>query len=260
LEKIIMLSYKTWKELNEDVAITLGLGAAPKVGQVRSEAGFMGDMGMGGDMGGGDMGMGGGEMPKLPKKKKKPFGDKDMGGEDQDFDPDSDAEENPDDMGGEGGEEGDDMGDEEDMGDDLGGEEGDDMGGEEDHGHDDMGGDDMGGMGKPPLKKKPIPDMQPSMMKKGMCKHCMKYMKKEDSDFLSSLKRQTGSTKFSSDEAGDWHAVTEDALIPPTDPNQAVVDQAPSEPASQPGQVGFAPQGRVGGIGSFSEWASKYKK
>jgi hypothetical protein len=254
-----MLSYKTWRELNENTSFTLGLGSVPKVGQLRSEAGFMGDMG-GGDMGGSDMG--GGDMPKLPMKKKKkpmPMGDK---GDDQDFDPDSDVEEHPDDdMDGDGDEEGHDH---DDMGDDS-----DDMGGggdEEGHDHDDMGddSDDMGGggdMGKPSFKKKPpVPDMQPSMMKKGMCKHCMKYMKKEASDeFLDSLRRQAGSSKFAVDEAGDWQPVTEDALIPPSDPNQAVVDQSTSnEPKA--GEIGYAPQGRVGSIGSFSEWATKYKK
>ncbi len=66
-------------------------------------------------------------------------------------------------------------------------------------------------------------------------------MTKEEVDFLSSLQRQTGATKFAIGDSGFWMPVQEDALIPPTDPNANVVNNEP-----QPGEVGYAPQGRLG--------------
>lgn len=72
------------------------------------------------------------------------------------------------------------------------------------------------------------PDKQ--YMSKGGC--CNKYMKKEDADFMSSLMNQiTGDTKKNHSSG-----LKEDVLF---------AMEQPKEP--QPGEVGFAPQGRVGG-------------
>jgi len=77
-------------------------------------------------------------------------------------------------------------------------------------------------------------------------------MTKEEYEFFKSLQAQTGGVRFEKDETGAWNPVQEDAVLPPTDPNAGLTDQEPG-----PGSVGYAPQGRVG---SFTEWAEKYKR
>jgi hypothetical protein len=79
-------------------------------------------------------------------------------------------------------------------------------------------------------------------------------MTKEETEFFRSLQSQTGSCKFALDETGAWSPVTEDSIIPPSDPNANIID----DDEAGPGQPGYAPQGRVGG--SFSEWAAKYQR
>ena len=88
---------------------------------------------------------------------------------------------------------------------------------------------------------------------KGMkkSKKCCK-MTKEQREFNDSLMRQAGSLKFQQDEYGYWVSVTEDVLIQPQ--KQAAQDNEP-----QPGEVGFAPQAKVGILGSnFAEWAAHH--
>ena len=85
-----------------------------------------------------------------------------------------------------------------------------------------------------------------------MGKKCNK-MTKEQREFNDSLMRQAGSLKFQQDELGYWVPVkNEDVLV------QSKVTQRAEEP--QPGEVGFAPQGKVGNIlgSSFTEWASRH--
>ena len=82
-------------------------------------------------------------------------------------------------------------------------------------------------------------------------------MTKEQKEFNDSLRRQTGiggtgALKFQQDELGFWVPVTEDVLIKPN-----------SEPEqdARPGEVGFAPQQKLGITGSsFQEWASHHNK
>ncbi|NIQ14488.1 MAG: hypothetical protein GTO02_08820, partial [Candidatus Dadabacteria bacterium] len=154
-----------------------------------------------------------------------------------------------------------------------------------------MAGGEMGGplggpMGGPPMgKKKPMP---PKMMGKSMymkkeahsdptddkmkaqnkrndaddqkccpkCKKCAKMAKEEteNTEFNDSLKRQTGGyVKFKQDELGFWVPVTEDVLIAATQQEQ------PTETEPQAGEVGFAPQQKIGIVGSnFQEWVSQY--
>jgi hypothetical protein len=96
--------------------------------------------------------------------------------------------------------------------------------------------------------------------KVGCCSKCKKSkkkskktMKKEETDFEASLRRQTGGIKFFQNEDGYWMTVKEDVLITPQQPEKT------EEPA--PGEPGFAPQQKIGLTGSsFQEWANKYKK
>jgi len=83
------------------------------------------------------------------------------------------------------------------------------------------------------------PPPKVSLQKKNQKKN-QKKMTKEEVEFLNSLKQQTGATKFALGDYGFWMPVQEDALIAPTDPNAGVV----VEP--KPGDVGYAPQGRIG--------------
>jgi hypothetical protein len=82
------------------------------------------------------------------------------------------------------------------------------------------------------------------MDKDGCAKGCQKSCCKEGADFLAGLAdaaRGTAHQKWSS-------GLQEDALLPPAEPQQP---QQPVEP--QPGDVGFAPQAKVGGIGGGYE-------
>jgi hypothetical protein len=83
-----------------------------------------------------------------------------------------------------------------------------------------------------------------------MSKKCCK-MTKEEKEFNDSLMRQTGALKFEKDELGFWIPVKEDVLIQPQIKEQPQVKEEPL-----PGEVGFAPQGKVGS--SFTEWASRH--
>lgn len=52
----------------------------------------------------------------------------------------------------------------------------------------------------------------------------------------------------------------EDSIIPPADPNKGLVN---NDDEAQPGEVGYAPQGKLGsnlGVGSFVEWTTKHKR
>ena len=235
-----MISYKEWKQINENLGYSfpIGTGTTQKIGELQNrwnEMGMMPTPKLGDDMGGDDMGgddMGMGMMPKKKKKPLAPMGDE-LGSGEGDVEPGDTAD--LDDMGDEdmddeldSDDEGDDMGDE-DMGDEEGGEE---------EGMDEPMDKPMG---KPMMKKKP--PMSAMMMKK--------KMKKEDREFFNNLKKQAGGTYFQLDEEGKWVPVTEDAVIAPTDPNKDI-----AEP--QAGEVGFAPTGRLGS--NFNEWAAKYKK
>jgi hypothetical protein len=263
-----MISYKTWKILQENLGYTnLGVKSANIVGSVNEAPGLFGMM----------------------KKAKKP-----MPGEDPGMAPD---------MGGADATDDDDMGgdeedhDHDDMGDDEDGEDHDEDGDEEDHDHDEDGEDhdDMGDEGDgeegppPPMDKKKKPpfgggDMgakPPMMMKKegkdavdekdkkqnsangadmlkykqkGKCSKCnmMAKEEKEENSFLAKLRDMTGGTKFAKDEEGYWVPVDEDTLIAPEDTNKS----ANTEPA--PGEVGYAPTQKIGGPGSFNEWATKH--
>lgn len=268
-----MISYKTWKLLQENLGHTnLGIKPANVIGTVNEAPGLFGMM----------------------KKKDKPAVP-DMGGDGSTGEEDHED----DDMGGE---------DHDHEDDDMDGEEGggdDDMGGdEEDHDHedgDDMGdeddmGDDMGGENGPPMKKKkPMPPMgdmgakAPMMMKKegkdavdekdkkqnssnkvdmlkykqkgksSKCSKCdmMAKEEKEGNEFLSKLRDMTGGTKFAKDDEGFWVPVDEDTLLSPEDTNHKA-----SEPAA--GEVGYAPTQKLGmtgsQAGSFTEWATNHVK
>ena len=232
-------------------------------------------------------------MKKKGKGKKPPFpphggdedmGDEDMGPEDDELDADMDG----DDLGHDDDDMGDDAGDgpESDMGNDEEAPDLDDMGdddadmGDDADMDDDMGDDDMGddagpGVGgpddaPPALKKKggSFIDKTKSvadgakMMHKGASKMIKgmkenkgsRKMTKEETEFFRSLQSQTGSCKFALDDTGSWSPVTEDSIIPPSDPNANIVD----DDEAGPGEPGYAPQSRVGG--SFSEWAAKYQR
>lgn len=248
------------------------------------------------DMGGDDMG----GMPPMGKKKKKkgpPMPPPDMGGGEEEDDLDADA-----DLGDIEGDEEDIEGDEDDldadadMG-DLGDEEGDeedlegdedDLDGDEDELGDDMGDEleDMGDEGlpepppMPPKKGKGKPAMHgaammlkgASHMVKGMkesagcgpdctCKKCKKAkskITKEEADFIDSLKDQCGSAFFDINDDGTFK---EDALFTPYNPNAELEAEETEEP--KPGDVGFAPQQKLGNgneLGSMAEWTKKYRR
>jgi hypothetical protein len=268
-----MISYKKWKQLNENIGMsyTLGLAQPNKVGQLQSRWDELASMPsmpsikkskkMMGDVG-----------EDMPPMKKGKFGKKPPLGPTADDLGSSDGD-------AEAGDVGDlDMGDEDHPHDEE----------DEDHPHDEEGedldhddaapdmGDDEGDMGDEEGAEETPPPMLPKkkggfldkakgvadgakMMSKGASKmvKAMKESKmtKEQKEFLNSLKSQTGGTFFKQDDDGSW-SVQEDALIPPTDAN-AEVTQSDEEPV--PGEVGYAPQGRVGSVGSFQEWSKKYK-
>jgi hypothetical protein len=208
------------------------------------------------------------------------MGDDDMGDDDMGDDDMGDDDMGDDDMGD------DDMGDD-DMGDDDMGDDdmGDDDMGDDDMGDDDMGDDDMGDvdasqeMGDEDVNQKHKDTVD--LMKK-MMSYCTKYMKAEsvkaekiekeekaetekvkskkadkkeekvekksknkevnskkhcncESDsFLDSLAKQTNGTQKSS--------LSEDALF-------TAIDSPATDSSDEPGQIGFAPQGRIGSIG-----------
>lgn len=98
--------------------------------------------------------------------------------------------------------------------------------------------------------------------KMGKKKMSMKpgYMKEEskqdNSSFLESLKRSYGRSHFDLNPDGSFK---EEALLPPNDPNDGL--EVSDEPA--PGEVGYAPTGRIGGnfdSEGYTEWAEKYKR
>lgn len=212
-------------------------------------------------------------------------------GEEAELDIDADAE-GDEEMGDEEGGDLGDMGDEEDMGGE-GDEEMGDMGiggDEEDIDVTDKVTDDMGDeeetetdmdMPAPPFKKGSLTHKTKELaagakmmhqgamkMKKCMkesagcgksckCKKCAKkqMMSHEENEFFKSLQSQAGGTKFAIGDLGVWSTVQEDALIPPTNPNNAVTQN--EEPAA--GDYGFAPVSKIGAIGSFQEWSNKHK-
>lgn len=214
-----MLTYKQYKSLNESFDCTLGLSQRQAVG-VTSNAGptldeFMQLLDekkkmkkkMLGDMG--DDETGDGEMvePSSLKDKKVVVDKDDMGDHDHDHDDDDD-----------------------DMGDD------------------DMGDDDGGDIDLKGLKGDKLMMMKKKM--KNKMKKCSKKMKKEaaeetapevaDDPWMQSV---MGMLKGDNERHWDGFSplTNEDALIPASDPNKGLVDEQP-----QPGDVGFAPQGRIG--------------
>lgn len=283
-----MISFKQWQLLHENIGTNFALGVkaphsigvdeAPMLyGMMRKAKKMHGGEDMGGDdMGGDDMG-----GPPMMKKKKPPMGDmgggEDMGGDDAGDDDDMGSADDTDidEPSGETGDEGDG---------DMGGDASPDMGGDM-GGGDDMGGEEGGPPMKGPMKKKPMPPPSPMMKKMGymkkehgqdgvedaskdtevkyktgkdksVCTHskkCNCKMAKEENEFLDSIKRQCGASKFAPDEFGYWGPVQEDALISP-DANS----EETNEPG--PGEVGYAPTQKVGNVGSFSEWSSKKTK
>lgn len=262
-----MLSFDKWKKLNENMgASCLGLKQPQTVAKLQSRWDEMGAIPMAKKKMFGD----------APMPTKKPLGKPtpDMGDEmSPDMGDDSgNGDEMGDEMGDEheegdedhldGDEDGDNMGDDGEHQDgedgDMGGEgseDGGDMGGEMGDLGGDLGGEDMGAkppMKKPLMKNKNIPNMAPQMMKKGMKKESAETQ--EERDFWASLQKQAGATYFVRDETGDFVA-SEDAVIPPSDPNFNI-----TEPEPTPGNVGYAPSGKVGTLGTFAEWSSKYKR
>ena len=286
------MSYKQWKQLNESMGhlTPLGIRKPETIGELQSR---WTEMGMSMPMRSKKMlpgmgGMGDDEEAPMPMKGKGKKGKKAMPPppeDDMDMDMDMDDEEG--------------LGDEEDLGDEEGLGDEDELGDEEDLGDEDELGDDMGDdmddeMGDMP----PMPPMPPkkkgkafdgaSMMLKGAARmvkgmkesHCppdcdcekccgkgkkkpkkmkgcyaSKQMTKEDSDFVASLKDQCGMSFFDINNDGTFK---EDALFTPYDPNAELVDNSDE---SRPGEVGFAPQQRVGGeLGSMAEWTKKYRR
>jgi hypothetical protein len=109
-------------------------------------------------------------------------------------------------------------------------------------------------------------NQQPQMMKRHMAKdgksymgkkhmkHGMSYMKKEgletEQEFLDTLSSQARGEV--AQQGKFYSGLAEDALYAVDDPNQGLADQQPPQP--QAGDVGFAPQGRVGpNVGSGYE-------
>lgn len=95
------------------------------------------------------------------------------------------------------------------------------------------------------------------MMKKcgcGKCKKCSKMKKKmtkEEVQFLDTIKKTYGSSFFNINDDGSFK---EDAIIPPTDPNAGLTTEQPNQPG--PGEVGFAPQQRLGESYRRHSWFS----
>lgn len=246
----------------------------------KSKKMFGGDDGP--DMGSADLGGGDDAPMPMPKKKGKkppfpPHGgddddtdlggpDADMGGDDDhdDLDADIDGDDldhDHDDDGGDGGDDdggpdlGDDDGDE-GPSDDDGGDLGGDLGGDEGPGPGVGGPDDD--MPAPKKKGGSFIDKTKAvadgakMMHKGANKMIKGMKEAQEAEFFRSLKSQTGGTKFAKDDCGSWSPVTEDSVIPPSDPNADITDDEPG-----PGEPGYAPHGRVGG---FNEWVQKYQR
>jgi hypothetical protein len=190
------------------------------------------------------MGDGMDDAPMMKMKKKKPTDDV----HDDDDDVEDDHIEDDDDV--DGGD--DDTGGDDDHHDDDHDEEG---GDDDDHDHDEEGGDEMD-MKKYGFMKKKMKAMKKKM--KAMKEAAVQFEKdiseypdmpqdhSQDSEkeFFASLARQFGkpNQKFSS-------GLSEDLLIPLNDPNAPAYEA----PEPQPGDVGYAPQGRVGVIGSYAE-------
>lgn len=89
------------------------------------------------------------------------------------------------------------------------------------------------------------------MFSKKKSKKGMKAESAEEDEWWASVKSMLGpapNTKYSD----GWSEYHEDALLPPNDPN-AQVSQEPS-----PGDVGFAPQQRLGS--NFEEWRKAHGK
>jgi len=263
-------------------------GKTSKKQAVKKSKKYMGadmDLGGGPDLGGGDDFAAG--LPHKKLGKGKPFGKgkHPLHGGDDDLGGLGGGDDDLDDAGGldDGGLGDDDAG----LGDDDAGLGDDDAGlGDDDAGLDDEGGgdlgDDLGGHphphrpggplnGKSAMHKKPMHpghggddmDMMMKMgmarMKKNMKKNMRKNMRKEaflhnEDEWLASVKSMMTPQNIKNGDG--WTEYQEEALLPPTDPNAAVTQREP-----QPGEVGFAPQGRVGpplgGSDGFNEWKKR---
>ena len=107
------------------------------------------------------------------------------------------------------------------------------------------------------MSSEPAPVYQKKFMGKDGKKYMAKVFQTEDTisdaDFFASLIGQARGTVHQKWSSG-LPMKTEDALIQPNDPNASFKQSEPSQPS--PGQVGYAPQGRVGDIPrvSFKEW------
>ena len=214
-----MLSYKTWRSINEssinETTLPVGLKTPQSVGVFGGYATFD-------------------ELLEAKKKMKKKM---DFGG---DVPMDDDDEEE--DMDVDGAETGDgevvdakapkdepdvDVSDDE-VDDDMG-----DEGDEDDEDDEEM--DDEKISLKPSMMKKP-----PMMMKK----KSSKKMKKENADFWNSLNNMMELPTMKNFDGIAYGNVSEDALLPPLDPFTGhVLDSTPA-----PGEVGFAPDTRIGSL------------
>jgi hypothetical protein len=207
-------------------------------------AAMMGGGDMGGDMGGdeapeGDEGGEGGPMVPSPKggadegnpfKKGSPFGGKD----DSDSDDVPEDEEDDDDESDE---------DEKDSGNPFakGGSDSDDSDDDDDEDDD---------------EEEEEESPAPKFMKSGGRDKCCKYMKKENNEVLDSLMKFHGGETNKKYSSG-LQRVREDAMNAPA-PKASKKKSAP-----QPGEVGYAPNGRVGSnfeVQPFSEWLADKRK
>lgn len=175
--------------------------------------------------------------PAMMKKKPKPVEDEEE--DDDDDDMGDDEEDNEDDV----------VNDKDD-------DEEDDMGDDEEDNEDDDSDDDNEDMKKYGFMKKKMKAMKKKMKKMhaeavAFEKNISEYpdmpqdhSQDSEKEFFASLSRQFGKpyARFSS-------GLSEDMLVPLNDPN------APNyvAPEAKPGEVGYAPQGRVGVIGSYAE-------
>ena len=231
-----MLSYKNWKEINESLMgmgpITLGLSNPQNIAVVGSNTAGLEEE-IEGELESTEDWLAEAKKKMKILKKKINKAKKKMNGDMEDEVPSDDGDGDDEDMG-------DDDGDDEDVDDDDDSDSGDDDGDSDsdDNGDDeDMGDGNGGGMF---MKKGGKKKMGHGYMKKGGKKKSGSYSKKK-------MKKEAH--WWASDpDPKNWDGISaldEDSLVPPTDPN-ADFDQQQEEP--QPGDVGFAPDGRVGGI------------
>jgi len=232
-----MLSYKNWKSLNESYDHSLGLAVPQSLGISSNTGSTLEEL-----------------LAERKKMKKKMLGNTDMGNEDDDETGDGEMVE-PTSLKDKLKDRGDDDmdGDDDDMDDDDGDDHGDEHGDDDEDAHDDNeGGDEEDGLDKAnPLLSKI--QMMKKKMKNKMKKKCSTGMKKkmkaeevevhsnEQNDFIQSISKMMSG----GDGQTNWDGLgvrNEDQLLPYIDPNTGYAMN--KEPG--PGEVGYAPQGKVG--------------